>query len=297
MRGIPLSIAQVLVWADQHHDRTGEYPNINSGPVPDTNETWGNLDAALRRGCRGFPRKISLANLLAVERGYRNKKALPHLTISQIVKWADAWKRKFGDYPKRDSGAIPGAPGETWARVNGALVRGLRGLRGDSSLSRVLAGYRGVRNEQDLPRLSVTRILGWIDAFHDQAGKWPKATSGPIAEGETWQAVDMALRNGLRGLPGGSSLAKLLADRRGVRNAKTLGRLTINGIWAWMVSHRIRTGDWPKRRSGRVWGTRWETWSGVASALERGRRGLRGGSSLQQLVVERLAGTQGGKEG
>jgi hypothetical protein len=194
-------------------------------------------------------------------------------------------------------GSIPGAPGETWARVNTALMKGLRGLRGDSSLARVLAAYRGVRNTQDLPQLSVEQILGWIDAFHDQTGKWPKATSGPVAENETWLAVDMALHNGLRGLPRGSSLAKLLADRRGVKNEKTLGRLTINGIWAWMVSHHIRTGDWPTRMSGRVWGTRWETWSAVASALARGRRGLRGGSSLRQLVMERLAGAQGGKEG
>ena len=181
--------------------------------------------------------------------------------------------------------------------VNGALARGSRGLRGDLSLARLLAEYRGVRNEQDLPELSVDRILAWIDAFHDQTGKWPIATSGPIAEGETWMAVDMALRKGLRGLSGGSSLAKLLAEWRGVKNVKSLGRLTINGIWAWMVSHRIRTGNWPTRRSGRIWGTRWETWSGVARALERGGRGLRGGSSLQQLVLERLAGAQGGKEG
>ena len=35
--------------------------------------------------------------------------------------------------------------------------------------------------------------------------------SGPIAEapGETWKSVDLALRYGYRGLPGGASLARL----------------------------------------------------------------------------------------
>ena len=43
-------------------------------------------------------------------------------------------------------------------------------------------------------------------------GRWPKRDSGPIEEapGETWGAVEMALAHGQRGLPGGSSLIRLL---------------------------------------------------------------------------------------
>ena len=53
----------------------------------------------------------------------------------------------------------------------------------------------------------------------ERTGKWPTKTSGPIPEapGESWNAVTAALREGLRGLPGGSSLALLLAEKRGVR--------------------------------------------------------------------------------
>src|SRR2546426_12690676 len=70
------------------------------------------------------------------------------------------------------------------------------------------------------PRLSVSKVLAWADAYHERAGQWPKKTSGRIAGalGDTWTAVEMALRGGWRGLPGGSSLAQLLAERRGVRN-------------------------------------------------------------------------------
>jgi hypothetical protein len=41
---------------------------------------------------------------------------------------------------------------------------------------------------------------------------------------ETWRRVDNGLRYGLRGLPGGSSLARLLDEKRGVRNVKTSRR-------------------------------------------------------------------------
>ncbi len=56
------------------------------------------------------------------------------------------------------------------------------------------------------------RILSWTDAHHARTGRWPNYDSGPImdAPGETWAAVQMALTLGRRGLPGGSSQARLL---------------------------------------------------------------------------------------
>src|SRR5436190_22672706 len=43
-------------------------------------------------------------------------------------------------------------------------------------------------------------------------------TSGPVTETlqETWCGVNLALRRGGRGLPGGTTLAQLLLDKRGV---------------------------------------------------------------------------------
>jgi hypothetical protein len=42
-------------------------------------------------------------------------------------------------------------------------------------------------------------------------GGWPNGESGfiPHSGGETWKAVEMALFQGLRGLPGGLTLARL----------------------------------------------------------------------------------------
>src|ERR1700722_7091481 len=64
-----------------------------------------------------------------------------------------------------------------------------------------------------LPDLTESQILDWADAYRKRTGRWPTCRSGAIStsSGETWQAVQEALRVGMRGLGGGSSLARLLA--------------------------------------------------------------------------------------
>jgi hypothetical protein len=287
----PLTIPLILAWADDHHEHTGDFPHTHSGPLLDRDEVWSAIDGALRLGGRGLPGKSSLPRLLAEHRGYVNKRFQPPLTIPQILQWADAWNRRHGHYPRRTSGPIPRSNGETWANVGDALVRGHRGLTGGSSLARLLSEERGVPNEKALPHLTIRQILLWCDAHHRRTGKWPKDRSGPIpeAQGTTWQGVDLALRRGQRGLPGGSSLPRLLVQHRGVKNEKDQAPLTIKGIWAWMVSHHCRTSRWPNSHSGRIAGTRWETWAAVDSALRHGRRGLPGQSSLLLLLREKLA--------
>ena len=122
-----------------------------------------------------------------------------------------------------------------------------------------------------------------------RTGAWPTAASGAVADapGETWRAVDAALRVGVRGLPGGTSLAQLLALRRGQRNLQRLPRLTEEQALAWADAHHRRTGAWPDSRSGPIADAEGETWSAVCGALHIGRRGLPGGSSLGRLLAER----------
>ena len=101
-----------------------------------------------------------------------------------------------------------------------ALRLGLRGLSGRDSLAQLLARERGVRNVSNLPPLTEETILEWADQHHERTGRWPNENSGPVADapGEVWKNVNAALMLGFRGLPGGSSLALLIATRRGVRN-------------------------------------------------------------------------------
>ncbi len=81
-----------------------------------------------------------------------------------------------------------------------------------------------MRNVGRLPPLTEVQILAWADAHFAARDEWPTCRCPeqaiPGAHGERWFNVDQALRKGLRGLPGGSSLPKLLAEHRGVPNLK-----------------------------------------------------------------------------
>jgi hypothetical protein len=216
------------------------------------------------------------------------------LSLDLVLSWADEHRRRTGRWPTAFSGGVLSAPGENWRKLDNALRYGLRGLPKGSSLARLLAQRRGVRNLADLPPLVPAVILAWADAHRARTGRWPTEDSGPVEGGssETWRKVDAALREGLRGLPGGSSLAGLIARERGVRNRAAVGRLTVRQILAWADAHHERTGQWPTAASGPIPEAPGETWRGVNLALGRGGRGLRGGSSLYRLLKRnrRIAG-------
>jgi hypothetical protein len=76
--------------------------------------------------------------------------------------------------------------------------------------------------------LVLQEILHSADAHRETTGRWPTRASGLVLgmRGETWAAIDRALRHGLRGLPGGSSLAQLLARQRKARPLHQLPLLT-----------------------------------------------------------------------
>src|SRR5262249_20102451 len=133
-----------------------------------------------------------------------------------------------GCWPTVKSGVVLGsAHDETWNAIQSALNKGLRGLPGGSSLARLLAEYRDVR-----PALSLERILAWADAHHAARGRWPTQTSGPVlgAYRENWGSIADDLRQGRRGLPGGLTLARVLAEHRNVRNLHTIAPLSIEQI-------------------------------------------------------------------
>jgi hypothetical protein len=190
-----------------------------------------------------------------------------------------------GKWPTEKSGPISGA-NETWNAVATAMYAGVRGLRRGYSLPQLLARRRGVRNRKALPHLKESQILTWADHHFGKTGKWPAAGSGVVAEapGETWMAVEQALTNGLRGLPGGSSIARLLSAGRGVRHRLSPPPLTEQQILAWAKAHYKATGKWPICHGGPISQSPSDTWLGVDKALRAGRRGLPGGSSLTMLL-------------
>jgi hypothetical protein len=212
-----LTVAQILAWADAHHDRTGKWPNRQTGTVHGgSGETWLTVDDALRYGYRGLPSGSSLPRLLADQRGVPNRLAKPRLTRALILEWADAHRSRTGRWPNSKSGPVEGVSGETWKGVDLALRQGWRGLRRGPSLAQLLAQVRRARNRVNLPRLTEAKILIWADEHYRLTGAWPTQNSGPVAGAvqETWGAITSALRDGYRGLPGGTTLARLLNAKR-----------------------------------------------------------------------------------
>src|SRR5262249_15486069 len=116
----------------------------------------------------------------------------------------------------------------------------------------------------------------------------PTEGSGPIPEAptRTWQRVHDALRRGKFGLPGGTTLAKLLSKERGVRCPSDLAPLNAFGILAWADAHHARTGKWPTVLSGPIPEAPGEAWSAVEAALRHGCRGLPGGSTLARFIAQ-----------
>ena len=178
-----------------------------------TDETWFGLDASLLKGRRCLPGGQSLARLLAEHRSVRNVQDLAPLTIKQILEWADAHKTTTGDWPNKNTGQIPDTD-ESWARVTNALHQGQRGLKSGTSLAKLLAQHRNVRNILDLSPLTIRQILAWADAHKAATTNWPNQYSGQVTgTDETWAGINAALSRGNRALPGGSTLAKLLKER------------------------------------------------------------------------------------
>jgi hypothetical protein len=237
-RGWPrVCIPEILAWADAHHAATGRWPTTNSGPVRDAPYAlnWSAVQRALVRGYRGLPGGQTLARLLEEERGYTPRMSAKAvraraaklrrlmaarggrvrrdtLSAQQILEAAEAHHAATGRWPSRLSGPIAAIPGDTWYTVNRALVLGLRGLPGGSSLARLMA--------EQLPAysrvLTVEAIVAWGEAHHARHGRWPTRKSGPVigALGEKWPNLEEALRTGGRGLPAGLSLARLFAGRK-----------------------------------------------------------------------------------
>jgi hypothetical protein len=73
-----------------------------------------------------------------------------------------------------------------------------------------------VRNRKALPPLTEGRIITWARAHRRQFGRWPTEDAGPIpgTRGEVWSNLAAALSQGVRGLPAGDTLARLLSRHR-----------------------------------------------------------------------------------
>lgn len=134
----PLTIAQILAWADAYHAVHGKWPSQGSGRIDGANETWGGVNRALGDGLRGLEGGTSLPRLLNEHRGTRRRDALPPLSEQQIIDWAKAHFQETGHWPSPKSGKAADSNGETWRTIERALANGTRGLQGGTTLTKLL---------------------------------------------------------------------------------------------------------------------------------------------------------------
>jgi hypothetical protein len=295
LRRKKISSEQILQWADAWFQRTGKWPIVESGVVSETSsETWSGINQTLKRGIDGVEPGSSLNKFLNEMRAVPMYHQSPLLTVEQILAWADTHFAQTGEWPKSSSGAVVGAPGETWEHINWALNAGTRSLEKHVSLARLLTDNRGVRHRLDQPSLTLTQINNWVLKHYLQHHRLPRVKDGEIpgSDGESWQMIDESFRRGRRGLArsGYSSLKAFLESRfpkpEFGQHAYRRPRFSVPQILRWADAYYSKTGKWPCSASGEVAESEGDTWLAVNHALTRGTRGMTAGKSLDQLLGE-----------
>jgi hypothetical protein len=206
----------MLGMAELHKSRTGKWPTQRSGSVfgGNSGDNWALYENLLREGGRGLPGGSSLARLICSKHPYIHSKNKPGLTEYFIVERASDFRNKHGYYPIVRSGLVEGGyPGDTWFGYDRALLDGNRGLPGGDSLKKLLNRMLGAPNHMARPALTEEFIVRAANRYLMANGKRPSCLSGEVVDGhpgDTWKAYDEALKNGSRGLAGGTSLSKLL---------------------------------------------------------------------------------------
>lgn len=130
-------------------------------------------------------------------------------------------------------------------------------------------------------------LLGPIATASKPANGHTRSTGAVRGQpGETWNAINACLVKGLRGLPGGMTLAGLFSAERGHRTPASLCALDEQLILKLADAHHARTGTWPTRDSGPIPELPGDKWKTVHDALHKGARTLPGGSTLARLLVD-----------
>jgi hypothetical protein len=126
-----------------------------------------------------------------------------------------------------------------------------------------------VRTRAAIPRLLVRDILSWIKDHHRRTGQLPDRDSGPIwaAPVETWAAIDAALKDGTRGLAGGTSLHGLC-----MRHFRKPGRRT-GTVRVLVKQGRGRRANVVRRAKARAMRASGMTFPAIAKRLGIGIQG------------------------
>jgi hypothetical protein len=299
----PLTKDLIIDWVHQHISKYNKKPRMLSGKIefasgPYKGITWSAVNSALWKGGRGLVGGSSLANLIAEEFGIKNKMNLPPLTEKIICDWVGKFIEKNKRKPTKSDGIIEFAnneyKGETWKTINFSLLRGTRGLRGGSSLAKLIQQKFGIRDYCNPPKLSLEMIREWIQKYIIKHNTKPTAKSGIVEfaedeyKGITWAAIADAMSNGRRGLTGKLSLAQYIEDEFKISNHCACKPLTDVVICDWIKKFIDKYKRKPTQNDEIIEfaGTEYNDirWNTLNTMLWGGGRSLPGGSSLAQFI-------------
>jgi len=175
---------------------------------------------------------------------------------------------------------------------------GLSDLSVRDIVSAVRLETQAGQDERRAPPLDEQEIVRWAQGWHEDWGRWPTKHWEPpknwegtpeqwrmatpyAGREEKWKYLNLCLSIGRRGLPGGSSLAKLLRHLK--KRPETVSERQIR---SWARAFFEEVGRWPNRHDGPTlkYSGYDVSWKGWDRALDRGLYGLPGGSSLSQLL-------------
>jgi hypothetical protein len=211
--------------------------------------------------------------------GYYQKLYYVSLTEEKIIGFVKSFYKVHGRYPAAHTKENDGLPeGYTWITIDSALTHCSQGITAKSSIAKLISKHLGVRYKGDLPDFSEEKIVEWAKKYFLVHNKYPSIRTKPsdwLPEGETWIALDIALKRGTRGLPGGSSVAKLFEKYFGIRNKTNIPKISEQCIIDYMIVFKDKYGYFPHAHSKEnEMLPSGESWHGFDKALRNARRGL-----------------------
>jgi len=240
------------------------------------NFTLKQLKIWCTRGSYGLPKKPWTE--------YLKEYGLYYLSEKSIVKAMEEYHEGHGKYPFVKSGDVSKYIGFkiTWGAINQSLYYGYRGLPGGSSLSQLRKKHiTGIE-----PDLTEEVIAKAMKDYHEEHGKYPWVKSGDAKKyfgfKITWKAIEQCLKKGNRGLPGGSSLAKLRKEHITGKETPLTEDLIVKALKNYHEDHAKYPVFYKGEDALKYIGFKIK-WSAIDACLRLGHRGLSGGSTLAQL--------------
>ena len=133
--------------------------------------------------------------------------------------------------------------------------------------------------------LTIEQVLNWCDIYYERNKKYPGqyAKSIPEMQSDTFNNINAAFNQGIRGLPQMTGLAALLAQERGYVHNQNKLSIDLDDVVKEMINFFKENKKFPTADNKQTAGSLDCNWSALNSSLHIGGRGLPKGLSLAKL--------------